>query len=401
MRELDFSRRTVRRQWQLVNQWYRDLDLDPTQLPSQMMQLVKQTIELNLCLQRDQLLEQIRQQGDWDKANGYYTRNLDTTFGSIEQMRVPRLRHHGLPTSWFRRYQRRWRKVDRLILQCFLGGLSTRKTAKILNRMFGWGLSPSLISRLATHLREALQHYRQCRLDDNYRALIIDGSWYRFRQLYGPKRVVLAVLGLRTDGQVVVLGFHIARGESTLEVRRLLQDLKQRGLCGRQLELIVADGSSGIEAAAAEVYPWAQRQRCCWHHLQLLKQYASNQTVARRMMRQAARCYHSRDAQTVQHRLQRFLNHWRANQPRATAAFAHQLDQTLVYLSLPPDWHRKVRTTNLLERLFRDLRGRARPIGSFRQPVHLEQLFMGTLLELTWIKLPVERQPLLAEDTII
>jgi transposase-like protein len=102
------------------------------------------------------------------------------------------------------------------------------------------------------------------------------------------------------------LGFHIARSESSLEVARLLRDLKSRGLSGQRLQLFVADGSGGIEAAAAEVYPWARLQRCCWHQLQLLRTYASGQKIAHRLMQEAAHCYHSTDVRQVQRNLQAF-----------------------------------------------------------------------------------------------
>jgi putative transposase len=231
--------------------------------------------------------------------------------------------------------------------------------------------------------------------------LIVDGAWYRFRQLQGPKRVVLAVLGVKADRRVVLLGFHVARSESSPEIARVLHDLKSRGLSGQQLELIVADGSGGIEAAAAEVYPWARLQRCCWHQLQLLRTHASGQKIARVLMREAARCYRSADARQVQRHLQAFLARWRTRQPHAIRAFATDLDKTLNYLSLPPELHRCLRTTNLLERLIREMRQRTKLIGSFDQPVHLEQLLLGTIIQSTWIQLPVTLQPLLTTDTII
>ena len=401
MRELEFSERTLRRQWQLVNQWFENLNPDASEPVEQLLALVQATLEMSLQLHRHRHLSEFRAHGVWDKANGYYTRSLDTTFGSVPQLRVPRLRQGLLPPLWFRRYQRRWQKVDRLVLQCFLGGLSTRKAAKILNRHFGWGLSPSLVSRLASHLHEALQRYQHCALHDQYVALIVDGAWYRFRQLQGPKRVVLAVLGVKPDRTVVLLGFHVARSESSLDVARLLRDLKARGLSGRRLELLVADGAGGIEAAAAEVYPWARLQRCCWHQLQLLRTHASGQKIARCLMREAARCYHSTDARQVQRNLQAFLARWRTRQPCAIRAFATDLDKTLTYLRLPPELHRSLRTTNLLERLIRELRQRTKLIGSFDQPVHLEQLLLGTIVQSTWIQLPVTLQPLLTPDTII
>jgi len=271
MREIDFCKKTIRKQWELVNNWYTQLDEETFNPQEVIQELVRSTIELTMDLKRYRYLESSRQAGIWNKANGYYSRHLDTTFGSLEKLRVPRLRKDPQPQPWFGHYQRRWKKVDRLILDCLVGGLSCRRAVKIMNRYYNWSLSPSVISRLSKHLQEALNLFRSCPVDDDYVGLIIDGAWFRFRQLYGPKRVLLAVLGVRSNGQIVLLGFHTAKSESEMDSSRLLQNLKQRGLDGFNLRIFVADGASGFQSAAARVYPWATFQRCCWHNLQTLK----------------------------------------------------------------------------------------------------------------------------------
>ncbi|MGQ9661121.1 MAG: transposase, partial [Kiritimatiellia bacterium] len=189
-------------------------------------------------------------------------------------------------------------------------------------------------------LTEALRRFRHCPLTDDYLGLIIDGAWYRFRQLYGPERVVLAVVGIKADGTVVLLGLHVARSESAMEVARVLRDLRQRGLRGGSLQIVVADGAGGIEAAASEVYPWAQFQRCCWHHLQTLKHNASSAMTGQRMMKEAARCYHGHDLRKIQQRLHFFLAWWKDQQPKAVRLFQAHLDQTLTYLQPPGHMHR-------------------------------------------------------------
>jgi len=292
-------------------------------------------------------------------------------------------------------------KVDKLLLSCLVGGLSCRKAVKIMNRHYQWGLSRTLISNLAGQFRKALDEYRQCRLDDEYIGLIIDGAWYSFRQLYGPKRVVLGVLGIKPDGTVVLLGFHVARSESATETTKLLMDLKNRGLRGHNLQVVVADGGAGIKSALAQVFPYVAYQRCCWHHLQILKHNASCVRRARRMMNEAAKCYHAGNLLTVQRRLNAFSKRWQEKEPKAISLFNADLELTLTYIGLPKHTHRWFRTTNLIERLFRDFRQRTKLIGSFAQPAHLENYLIGIISEVQWISLPVDLQPLLTKDTII
>ncbi len=401
MREVDFSKKTVRKQWQLVNEWYRTIEADEGDLESQLRSMVKATIEMGMDLKRYQRLQEARAEGRWNKANGFYYRHLDTTFGAIENLRVPRTRVDQQPYRWFEHYQRRWKRVDKLIMNCFVGGLSARKAVKIMNRAFGWSLSPATITKLSGQLHEVLHRYRTCKINDEYVGLILDGAWYRFRQLHGPKRVVIAVLGIKPDRSVVLLGFHVAREESALETSRILRDLKSRGLTGENLQIIVADGAGGIEAAASEIYPWVPAQRCCWHHMQSLKRYATDVKIAQRMMREAARCYHSIDARVVQTRLQKFMRRWERKQPAAIKAFRSRIELTLTYLKLPPNLHRCFRTTNYIERLFRDFRSRTKLIGSFEQPIHLERILIATVLEVQWVQMPVDLQPLFSKDTII
>jgi putative transposase len=401
MREVDFSKKTIRKQWKLVNEWYSAIEdeyLDPEQL---IQQMVQKTIELSMDLERYRHLAEDRENGLANKANGYYYRNLDTTFGSIERLKVPRTRHSQRSQRWFSKYQRRWQKVDRLLLSCLIGGLSCRKAVKIMSKHYHWSLSPTLISNLAGQLRQALEEYRRCQLNDEYVGLIIDGAWFRFRQLYGPKRVVLAVLGVKADRTIVLLGFHVAKSESAREAVKLLADLKSRGLKGHNLQVVAADGGGGIKAALREVFPYVPYQRCCWHHLQILKNHASCIGHARAMMKEAAKCYRSGNLTRIQRQLNNFMKRWGDKEPRAIALFGADLELTLTYLQLPNHMHRWFRTTNYIERVFRDLRQRTKLIGSFAQPAHLENYLIGIISEVQWISLPVDLQPLLTKDTII
>lgn len=400
MREVDFSKKTVRKQWELVNTVCRTIEQEG-EADQVLLEMIRVVMELGMDLKRYERIMNFRAEGRWNKANGYYYRHIDTSFGAIERLKVPRLRRNQQPYRWFEHYQRRWKKVDRLLLSCFIGGLSTRKAVKIMNRCFHWGMSPSLITKLGAGLQETLQKYRTCHISDEYIGLIVDGAWYRFRQLYGPERVLLAVLGVKADGHVVLLGFHVAKSESQMEVSRILLDLKNRGLTGLNLEIFVADGSGGIEAAASEVYPWARFQLCCWHHLQILKNHASCAIEGRKLMREAAQCYWAGNLQAIQTRLADFMNKWRSTESRAISLFRRNVAKTLTYLSLPIHMHRWFRTTNFIERLFRDIRSRTKLIGSFDQPVHLENLLIGIVAEVSWISLPVCLQPLLAKDTLI
>lgn len=108
----------------------------------------------------------------------------------------------------------------------------------------------------------------------------------------------------------------------------------------------------------------------------------------------------SNELREIQRRLQRFLTRWEKAQPQAIEAFRSRVDQMLAYLSLPRHLQRAFRTTNYLERLFRRS-GPEQLIAAFDQPLHLERFVIGKIMEVHWIKLPCDLQPLFKPDTII
>jgi transposase-like protein len=176
-----------------------------------------------------------------DRRNGSYVRHLLTELGDVI-LSVPRTRTFS-PLHIIRAYARRVRDIDRLILSCFVLGLSTRKVGTSLLSILGEKVSAATVSRVAKTLDSAVMAFHRRGLTTAYRALIFDGVILARKTGAGSlKRPVLVALGIRHDGKREVIDFRLASSESAAEWESFLTNLCGRGLTGEHTEIISVDG---------------------------------------------------------------------------------------------------------------------------------------------------------------
>ena len=213
----------------------------------------------------DEHLERMAELGQADRRNGCYARWLLTELGMIE-LHVPRTRTFSA-LKVVQAYARRAKDVDRMILACFVLGLSTRKVATALLPVLGRPVSPATVSAVAKQLDAAVAAFHRRPLKDHYRVLVLDGVVLRRKTGAGAlARPVLVALGLRPDGKKEVIDFRLATAESAAQWEQFLGDLVRRGLVGERLEMLCVDGGeSGLLAALPTAFPDIPVQRC-WAH---------------------------------------------------------------------------------------------------------------------------------------
>lgn len=200
-----------------------------------------------------------------DYRNGHYQRNLDTTLGPIEKIDVPRTRTGLFKPTGFERYQRRQKAVNELICNVFLRGISTREVAGALKPILGTSISASAVSRITKSLNAQVKAFHQRKLLDEYQFLFLDGIAISVkRTLKARKIIILAAYGITIFGKKELIA---AQGESNEACEGFLNDLFNRGLEGKNLKLIVTDGSKGFANAINLIYPHAKHQRCWVHKL--------------------------------------------------------------------------------------------------------------------------------------
>ncbi len=259
VKELDFTKQSVSQFLVGLKEMFAEDVFDESR------NMVKEVLEEVLGLEFQgyvQADEYERTEKRTDQRNGYRTRSLMTTWGAIEDIKVPRSRSNGFQPTAFERYKRVHRRVDEGVLKMFLMGVSTRKVGDVLNSLFDYSLSASYVSKVARQLDEEVRKFSDRPLKDEYQYLILDGIVVKVREISeSVKRTVLVAYGIRRNGSRELIDFRVAKNEGKGTWASFLKNLQVRGLSGARLDLIVTDGGAGLWAAVEEVYPLVRHSR--------------------------------------------------------------------------------------------------------------------------------------------
>jgi transposase-like protein len=339
-------------------------------------QAVAEIIEGQMTAAVDRYLDQLGADAAADRRNGYYRRQLLTELGDIE-LNVPRTRRYS-PTEVIRAYARRTREIDRVILAGFVLGLSTRKVGEALLALLGRAVSPSTVSQVAKTLDTAVAAFHRRPLQGRYKVLMLDGVVLARKTGAGAlRRPVLVALGLRPDGKKEIIDFRLAASESAVEWERFLTDLIRRGLTGKGLEMVCVDGGSGLLAALPTVFPDIPVQRCWAHKIRnvLDKVRKADQPAVKRALH---KIMNAPNAPAARSAARRFANRFEAKYPPAVACLRNDLDELLTcFRYRSEEQRRRVRTTNAIERRFREVRRRTRPMGTFQDKTSMDRILFA------------------------
>ena len=299
-----------------------------------------------------------------DYRNGYYERDFVTRFGTI-RLRVARTRGKSFLPCGMERFQRRADEVALLIREAFLRGISTRQVGRVVAVLTGEVVSATTVSKLTRDLDEAVRQFHQARLSDDYAYLFLDGVSLRVRRPAGRKRVqMLVAYGVRRDGTRHLLAFLRRQGESQVDWESLLEDLYRRGLEGKQLGLIVTDGCPGLAAAIPTVYPRVRHQRCWVHKMRNILQNVRKRDY-NEVKADAQAMYLAESRAQAEQAFRRFRARWHREYGPMVRRLEGDLPELLSFFAFPRHLWRKLRTTNVIERCFVEVRRRTRPMVCF------------------------------------
>lgn len=311
-----------------------------------------------------------------DARNGFYERDFVTRLGTL-QVRVARTRQRAFLPSGLARLERRAAEVVLLIREAFLRGLSTRAVGRVVALLTEEPVSAQTVSRLTRDLDQAVAQFHQAPLTDDWRYLFLDGVSLRVRRPGGRKRVQLLVAyGIRANGTRQLLAFTRSTGESQAAWEGLLQDLYRRGLEGRQLQLVVTDGCPGLAPALQTVYPRVTHQRCWVHKLRNLLSGARRRDHAA-MKADAQAIYQAVSRTEAAHAARTFARRWRDNYPALVTRLLRDLPELLAFFQCPRALWRTLRTTNVIERCFVEVRRRTRPMVCFVNVQSVERIIFS------------------------
>ncbi len=328
--------------------------------------------------------------------NGAYRRCITTTWGTIPDLEMPRTRLHGFASAVLPRYQRRTADVDRLIREVFLAGISTRRVGATLAQLLEDTVSPSTVSNITRLLDRRVEAWHHRPLTDTYRYLVLDGLTLRVKTPDGTRRrLILVAYGLTSQGRRQLIDYRLAKTESQGAWEAFLINLAARGLTGEHLALITTDGHRGLHAALELVYPTVPRQTCWVHVLRNVVQRLRVRDRDR-CVTLARRIYEARSRPAAERALDTWRRAWQRVAPQAVACVLRDWEALLAFYHVPAQDWRRVRTTNAIERAFREVRRRTRPMTCFTNDASCDRIIYAVMhhLNTQW-----EGRPLSTEST--
>ncbi len=301
---------------------------------------------------------------DQPHFNGYYNRQLVSPFGKVEDIPIPRFRDgfgDNSPTvlaSFDDEKSRTWK----LLHDMHMLGISQRKVKHLAQKHLGLTISTTAVKE-AMHdmvMHESAQINKKL-LDDDYEYLFMDGIWEKVKGggWDNTAAVVLCVLGVKHDGTRELIGFMLARSEAENSWLDLLTDIKQRGLQGKALSMIIMDDSAGAKAAIDHIYPQVPIQNCIVHKLRSVQSKTSYQHKAA-VIEDLKAITNANSPDEATNAAKAIVKKWYIREEKAMNSLKHNFEYCLTYFQFPrADWS-KIRSTNLLEREFREVRRRTK-----------------------------------------
>jgi len=365
--EPDSSQREAETAPQLFDDWFDPIE---TEVRDRARQFIEELIrgELDMVLERPRygrgkMAEREGSAGVTGHRHGSRTRSLTGTFGAVE-IAVPRARLNtaeGRTSEWksqaLRAYQRRTLAADALIASTYLAGTNTRRVRRALAALFGGAVGKDTVSRTWRKVKSDWDAWNARSLvDEPIVRLILDGTVVRVRLDRKATAIsLLVVLGVREDGQKVLLAIKSMGGESAEAWRAVLDDLIKRGL--RRPEFLIVDGAPGLDKAIAAVWDGVPVQRCTVHKHRNLLAHAPER-LHEEITADYTDLIYAATCEEIATRRKAFIRKWRLKHRAVADSLEEAGERLFTFTRLPPSQWRSVRTTNAIERLHEEFKRR-------------------------------------------
>ena len=319
--------------------------------------------------------------------NGFYTRDLMTTSGPIEDLNVPRDREGAFHTQAFEHYCRYEPQVAEGLTQMFVAGTSTHKVGEVAQTLMGVAPSASTISRLNQTLTEQFEAWRERSLQPHWRVVYLDGLHFKIR--HGEKcdtSLILTALGVDLEGKKEVLALCACAEESKDGWLNVLQDMRRRG--ATQVDLLVTDGHDGLLAAVDELFPATPRQRCLVHKLRNVLS-AIPRREREDVQAEFTGIWKQEKKETALINLNAFKAKYAQRYPEAVRSLAEDEEHLLTFYAFPSVMHRHIQTTNAIESFFSNVRQRTDQIDAFTTEMSCLTIVWAVMQDIRFHKIMV------------
>jgi len=315
-----------------------------------------------------------------DYANGYKPKTVSTRLGAIT-FDVPQVRKGDFYPNALEKGARSERALKLALAEMYVQGVSTRKVAAITEELCGVQVSSMQVSQAASELDALLDTWRNRPLG-RYRYLYLDARYEKVREDGQVRDVaVLIAAGVNEAGKREVLGVSVALSEAEVHWRSFLQSLTQRGLHG--VELIISDDHAGLKQARKAVFGGIPWQRCQFHLQQNAQAYIPRKEMKKEVAADIKAIFDAPNRQEAERLLALTVEKYQEKASRLARWMEENLPEGLTVFAFPAEHRRRIRTTNMLERLNREIRRRTRVVSIFPNEASCLRLISALLMEIS------------------
>ena len=313
-------------------------------------------------------------------ANGYKPKTVQTRVGEI-QFAVPQVRQGHFYPDALEKGLRSERALKLALAEMYIQGVSTLRVAAITEKLIGTEITSAQVSRAVAELDSQLQAWRERPLGRR-KYLWLDARYEKGR-VDGQVRdiAVLMAVGLTLEGKREIVGVSVSLSEAEIHWRTFLESLMERGLAG--IELITSDDHSGLEKARLAVFGGVPWQRCQFHLQQNAQAYVPRKVLKAEVAADIRAVFNARDRHEAETLLAGAVQKYAKSAPALADWMEENIPEGLTIFAFPEKQRRRLRTTNGLERLNREVRRRTRVAVLFPNPASCLRLVTAILMEIS------------------
>lgn len=312
-------------------------------------------------------------------ANGYKPKEVQTRMGALE-LAVPQVRGLGFYPQSIEKGSRSERALKVAIAQMYLEGVSTRRVQDITERLCGCEVSSTQVSRLTQQLDEEFDRFRNRPLGEIC-YLIVDATYLKVR--HNGTVISMAILlayGINPEGKREILGISASLSEAEVHWREFLKHLQERGMHG--LRLGISDDHPGLKSARMAVFPSLPWQRCQFHLSQNAQSYAPKKSMRLEIGEVMREIFNSPSLEIAQEMKRRAIERYKKKAPEFAKWLEENIEEGLTVYDFPKEHWRRIRTSNGMERLNREIKRRTRVAVLFPNKESALRLVTGVVIEI-------------------
>ncbi len=311
-------------------------------------------------------------------ANGFKPKTVRSRVGEL-QLAVPQVREGNFYPASLEKGLRSERALKVALAEMYVQGVSTRKVAEITEKLCGFAVTASEVSRAARLLDEQLTAWRERPLGA-YPYVYLDARYEKVR--HGGLVIDAAVLlaaGVSPDGHREVLGCSVSLSEQEVHWRDFLRSLQARGLHG--IKLFISDAHEGLKAARKAVFPAVPWQRCQFHLQMNAGKYVPRRPMRPEVAQDLRTIFNAPNADEAQRYLDQFVAKYQQTAPDLAGWAETAIPEGLTVFAFPKTHRRRLRTSNMLERLSREIKRRTRVATQFPNTASCLRLVTAVVME--------------------